>query len=156
MLVHASRRQNKSWHWAPIQQKDGFECLKYCRLPPLVGRLARHWDMMQRVWILGCFSGVRVGGQSRWQLDSRLVYGLGTMLSSQAGGICFLISSTATTTNSLNLLRKIQESKSSQDSKEELWAELSLKQILFFSYHLVRFFLLSNGYAIVFRQWWRW
>lgn len=36
-----------------------------------MGRLARHQNMMQIVWILGCFSGVRVVVQSRWLLDSR-------------------------------------------------------------------------------------
>lgn len=87
----------------PNPTKDGCECLKHCRLPSPVGWLARHRDMMQRVWILGCFSGVRVGMQSRWLLDSRLVWGLGMMLSSQAGQSCSLISSTTITTNSLNL-----------------------------------------------------
>jgi len=36
----------------------------------LVGRLARHQGMMQRVWILGCFSGVGVVAQSRQLLDN--------------------------------------------------------------------------------------
>lgn len=125
----------------PNPTKDGCECLKHCRLPSLVGRLARHWDIMQEsgFWGVSQVPGWECSPDGcltadlcmdwAWHSPVRLEWAASHIINNHHYKF-------------LQSLRKIQQSKSSQELKEELWAELSLKQFLLFSYHLMGFFLL--------------
>lgn len=122
-----------------------------CSLPSLVGRLARHQDVMQIVWILGCFSGVRVVVQPRWLLDS-MTYVCFGHVALQSGWRELLSHINNHRYKSFeNVSKDIGGKKEFRLLKEDLWTELSLKQCFSFPYHLIGFFLFNNGCAIVFR-----
>lgn len=141
MLVHASRRQHKSWHWAPIQQKDGCECLKHCRLPSLVGKLARHRDIMQSL-DFGVFLRCQGGSTVQMAAWQQTCVWTGHDAPSQAGESSFFISSTAITTNSLNLWGRYRSQSQVRSWRKNYELSFHLNNSSFFLTTLWNFFCL--------------